>query len=77
MNIPEHLTDLTRTDFAEIAAATNPTAGLGMDIQKKGDTIEIAISETQFKRMLWAFYHNGGFSATIDDLDSVSIDPQG
>ena len=77
MNIPEHITDLTRADFAEIVAATNPTAGLGMDIQRKGDTIEIAISETQFKRMLWAFYHNGGFSATIDDLDSVSIDPQG
>ena len=77
MNIPEHITDLTRADFAEIAAATNPTAGLGMDIQKKGDTIEIAISETQFKRMLWAFYHNGGFSATIDDLDSVPLDPQG
>ena len=77
MNIPEHITDLTRADFAEIAAATNPTAGLGMDIQKKGDTIEIAISETQFKRMLWAFYHNGGFDASLQDLDSVPLDPQG
>ena len=35
MNIPERLTDMTRADFAEIAAATNPTAGLGMDISGK------------------------------------------
>lgn len=77
MNIPNHITDLSRADFAEIVAATNPTAGLGMDIQKKSDTIEIAISETQFKRMMWAFYHNGGFSASINDVDSVPLDPQG
>ena len=77
MKIPDHITDLDRADFAEIAAATNPTAGLGMDIQRKGDTIEFAISETQFKRMLWAFSHNGGFSASLQDIDSVSLDPQG
>ena len=77
MKIPNHITDLDRADFAEIAAATNPTAGLGMEIQRKADTIEFAISETQFKRMLWAFSHNGGFSASIQDLDSVSLDPQG
>lgn len=75
MNIPDHLTDLDRADFAEIVAATNPTAGLGMDIQRKGDTIEFAISETQFKRMLWAFYHNGGFAAALADIESVSLDP--
>lgn len=77
MNIPDYITDLTRADFAEIVAATAPTAGLGMDIQKKDDTIEIAISETQFKRMLWAFYHNGGFNAELADIESVSLDPQG
>lgn len=77
MNIPDHITDLGRADFAEIVAATNPTAGLGMDIQKKGDTIEFAISETQFKRMLWAFYQNGGFQATLQDIDSIPLDPQG
>lgn len=77
MKIPDHITDLGRADFAEIAAATNPTAGLCMDIQRKGDTIEFAISETQFKRMLWAFYHNGGFSASLQDIDSVPLDPQG
>lgn len=77
MKIPDHITDLDRADFAEIAAATNPTAGLCMDIQRKGDTIEFAISETQFKRMLWAFHHNGGFSASLQDIDSVPLDPQG
>ena len=75
MKIPEHITEMTRADFEEIVAATNPTAGLGMDIQKKGDSIEFAISETQFKRMLWAFYHNGGFSAALADIESVSLDP--
>lgn len=77
MKIPDHITDLGRADFAEIAAATNPTAGLGIDIQRKGDTIEFAISETQFKRMLWAFSKNGGFNASIQDLDSVPLDPAG
>ena len=76
MNIPDHITGMSRADFAEIAAATNPRPGLGMDIQRKGDAIEFAISETQFKRMMWAFYQNGGFSASIQDIDSVSLDPQ-
>ena len=76
MNIPDHITDITRADFAELVAATNPTAGLGISIQKKGDTFEFAISETQFKRMLWAFYRNGGFNAAIQDIDTISLDPQ-
>lgn len=76
MKIPDRITDMTRADFEEIAAATNPSPGLGMYIQKKGDTIEFAISEAQFKRMLWAFNRNGGFNASIQDLDAVSLDTQ-
>ena len=77
MKIPDRISDLARADFAEIVAATNPTPGLGMEIQRKGDKFVFSISEAQFKRMLWAFYHNDGFNATLEDLDSVPLDPQG
>ena len=73
MKIPEHITSLSRADFAEIAAATNPTPGLGISIQKKGDSIEFSLDENQFKRMLWAFYHNGGFAAAAADVEAVSL----
>ena len=74
MKIPKHVTDITRSDFEEIARAANPSPGLGMEINPKKDTIEFAISAAQFKRMLWAFYHNGGFSAAASELDGISLD---
>lgn len=77
MTIPGHVTELTREDFREIVAATNPVSGIGISVTKKSDSIEIAIDETQLKRMIWAFNRNGGFSATADDIESISLDPQG
>lgn len=74
MKIPKHVTDLTRGDFQEIVRAANPVPGIGMEINRKEDSIEFAISEAQFKRMMWAFYHNGGFQATASDLDEISLD---
>ena len=74
MNIPEHITDLTRGDFEEIARAANPTPGNGIEINRKADAIEIAISESQLKRMMWAFAQNGGFQAAAADLDNIPLD---
>ena len=74
MKIPEHITDLKRKDFEEIAAATNPTPGTGIEIDKKAETITIALNLSQFKRMLSTFNQNGGFTVSPDDLDSIPLD---
>ena len=75
MNIPEHITDLKRGDFEEIARAANPVPGIGMEINRKKGSIEFAISVTQLKRMMWAFYRNGGFqAATMADLYEIPLD---
>ena len=73
MKIPKHITDMTRGDFKEIARAVNPTPGLGIEINRKEDTIEISISAQQLKRMMWTFYQNGGFQAAASDLDEISL----
>jgi len=73
MNVPHHVTDLTRGDFEEIARATNPKPGIGIAIEKRPDSFEFSINETQFKWMMWAFYHNGGFQASADDVASVPL----
>ena len=77
MKIPRYITDLTRKDLEEIARAANPTPGVGMEIERKAGTIEFKLSIPQLKRMLWAFYHNGGFAASIDAIDDISLDPEG
>lgn len=74
MKIPRHITDLGRGDFEEIARATNLQPGVGISVEKVGDGIRISLNETQFKQMLWAFHHNGGFAAQADEVEGVSLD---
>lgn len=76
MKIPQHITDLTRRDFEEIARATNLRPGLGISVDPTGDEIKISINEAQLKQMLWAFNRNGGFDAAASDVEGVSLDPQ-
>ena len=74
MKIPQRITDLTRRDFEELAAATNPRPGIGITVRPTGVGFEISIDETQFKRMLWAFNANGGFTVKADKIDEVPLD---
>jgi len=75
MKVPRRVTDLGRTDFEEIARATNPIPGLGMSIERTDNGFRFSIDETQFKRMLWAFNANGGFAASAADVEGISLDP--
>ncbi|MBO7686549.1 MAG: hypothetical protein J6V72_09205 [Kiritimatiellae bacterium] len=77
MRIPEYITDITREDLKELARAAKPVAGLGMEIEPKGDGIQFSISESQFKRMVWAFMKNCGVQMTAQNPDEVSIDIEG
>ena len=74
MKIPQHITDLKKSDFEEIARATNPQSGVGITVQPTGVGFKISIDETQFKRMLWAFNANGGFTVKADKIDEVPLD---
>ena len=76
MKIPEHITDLTRSDFQQIARATNPKSGVGVKVEPSDDGFTFSIDETQFKRMVWAFVQNGGLQASAGDLESIPLDPQ-
>lgn len=76
MQIPKHITDLTRKDFQDIARATNPKSGVGVKVEPTDDGFTFSIDETQFKRMVWAFVQNGGLQATADQLEGIPLDPQ-
>lgn len=75
MKIPKYITALSRHDLEEIAAMVNPIPGPGMEIDKAEGKLRISINVGQLKRMMWAFSHNGGFQATVDQLDGISLDP--
>lgn len=76
MNIPQHVTDLTREDFAQIARAVNPQQGVGIIIDNTGDRLRFSLDLDQLRKLLWAFNRNGGFAATEEELPGISFDPQ-
>lgn len=75
MKIPRYITQLSRHDLEEIAAAVNPRPGTGIEVDTADGKLRISISETQLKRMIWAFNKNGGFQASADEVDNISLDP--
>lgn len=68
-----YITDVTRRDLEEIAAATNPVAGPGIRIDKTGDSIRFRVDEQQLKFWIWTFLKNGAASATADQVSDIDI----
>lgn len=70
----EYVTQLTRDDLKEIAAACNLEAGLGILVEKREGCVRISVDQSQLKRWMWNFYRNGGTAVGQEDIDGVNID---
>ena len=73
MKVPQYLTQIKRADWDEIARAANVESGRGLKINRETNRLTIQIDESEFKRMVWYFLHNGGQSAAVGDLDDVPL----
>ena len=51
MQIPQHITELTRTDFEQIAAVANIEQGPGIILERDGLRIVVKIDETYVKTL--------------------------
>lgn len=55
-----HITELTRKDLREIAAATDPQPGFLIRVTNTPNGLEIAVDENAFKTAVFGFLHNLG-----------------
>lgn len=74
MKAPNYITQITRSDLEEIAAATNLVVGPGIDITKQDGSVKIEVNQSQLRRWMRAFHENGGTSCAISNIDQVSLD---
>ena len=54
-----HITDITRRDLEEIAAAANAHGGDGIDVTPSNDGLEISIDRGQFTRWVKTIMNGG------------------
>ena len=54
MQIPIHVTDLTRSDFLEITRAANLDAGEGLRIDRGGDKLVVSVDTAWLKNFVRA-----------------------
>lgn len=77
MKTPRRLTDLSRADFEEIAAATNPTPGPGMNIDRRKEKIVFGIDANQLKRSIYSFcrqmWPESCGSRSLSAIDSLDL----
>ena len=52
MDIPTHITDLSRTDFEEIARAVNLDATDGVIVDKRADRYVLTIDQNWLKKFI-------------------------
>ena len=52
MDIPTHITDLSRTDFEEIARAVNLDATDGVIVDKRADRYVLTVDQNWLKKFI-------------------------
>ena len=52
MQIPIHITDLTRTDFEEIARAANLEVSDGLILERNGSVAVLRLDENWLKKLI-------------------------
>ena len=68
MNIPSYITQLTKSDLAEIARACNLEQGNGILIEKSETSLRISIDGEYLKQAIWNFLKSGGSSLSWEDV---------
>ena len=66
---------LTKEDLREIANATNPKPGFGINIEKTKDGIQISIDKQALALAINGFYRNGGCATTAANCVNIPFDP--
>ncbi len=75
-----HITQLTREDLRQLAAATNPKPGFLIRIENTPDGIGISVNETAFKTAVFGFLRNisaipAACQPTQAEIDATSCIP--
>ena len=70
-----HITELTRKDLQEIAAAVDPLPGFCIRIEKENGRLKIGIDQNALALAINGFIRNGGAQANAADCTSVPFDP--
>lgn len=74
MEAKNYITQLTKADLREIAAAANATVGFGIRIDKSQGALKISIDENALKIAIAAFIKNGGAAkTTVADICATPL----
>lgn len=68
-----YITQISKDDLREIAAAANMKAGDGIELVPDPSGIIVRIDKEQLKRWIWTFWKNGGLNANAN-VSETSID---
>lgn len=71
----KHITELTREDLQEIAAATSPVPGFCIRIEKSQGQLKISVDENALRMAINGFIRNGGGVASSADAQNISFNP--
>lgn len=71
----KHITELTREDLQEIAAATTPVPGFCIRIEKSQGQLKISVDENALRLAINGFIRNGGGVASSADVQNISFNP--
>jgi len=67
-----HITQLTRDDLKQIAAATDPKPGFLIRVDNTPKGIEISVDENAFKTAVFGFLHNLGAIGVTPSQNTIS-----
>lgn len=71
----EYITQITKQDLKEIAAATNLVPGFCIRIDPFEGGVKIGIDQVALAQAINGFIRNGGAQANGTDCTNVSFDP--
>lgn len=75
-----HITQISRADLQEIAAATNPTPGFMIRVEKSQGELKISVDENALKIGVFAFLRNLGaipqVSPSVEQICNTSMNLQ-
>lgn len=71
----QYITELTREDLAEIAAAVDPVPGFCICITREGGRLKIGIDMNALAMAINGFIRNGGAQTNAAGAVNVSFNP--
>lgn len=76
MEAKNYITQITKEDLRELAAATNPTPGFMIRVEKAPGELKISVDESSLKIGIVALLRNLGmtpFAPTVEQITNASM----